>query len=482
MTKRIAITGMAIECSTFSVWTTQLENFIILRRDEMLERYPFVNDYDDIEFVPLLRARSLPGGPVAHDVYQGIKAEMLDMLREGGPWDGVYLDMHGAMNVRDMDDAEGDWMQSVREVVGPDCIMGASYDLHGNVSTRVIENLDVFSGYRTAPHIDADETRLRTIALLVDCVREGYHPKKAFIPVPIALPGERTSTEWEPGMSLYAKIPGVVEREGILDATIMIGYAWADEPRTHAAIIVLGTEQNAVNQGAKDLASAFWDVRAEFDFGVPTGTSEEVIEMALAAPESCVFISDSGDNPTAGGVGDVTYTLKRLIERDVPSAVYASIPDAAAVEACFEAGVGAEVTVTIGGKLDTIYSDPLTVTGTVLATETFAREEYGHVGPPNKQAVLQVGGVKIILTEVRTPFHFIKNFQRLGIEPSAHKLVVIKIGYLEPDLKKNAPKALLALSPGAVNQDLPSLGHKRLVRPMFPFDADMTWEPEVVVS
>ncbi|QPC84074.1 M81 family metallopeptidase [Phototrophicus methaneseepsis] len=482
MTKRIAIVGMAIECSSFSVWTTQLENFIVLRGEEMEDRYPFLNDYEDIEFVPLIRARSLPGGPVAYNVFQGIKAEMLALLEENGPWDGVYHDMHGAMNVRDMDDAEGEWMQDARKVVGPDCIMAASYDLHGNVSARIMENLDILSGYRTAPHIDGDETRLRTISLLVESVREGYHPKKAFIPVPIALPGERTSTEWEPGMSLYAKIPDVLAREGVTDVTIQIGYAWADEPRTHGAIIALGTDQEAVNQAAKDLAQAFWDVRAEFDFGVPVGSSDEVIEQALASPESTVFISDSGDNPTAGGVGDVTYTLKRLIERDVPSAVYASIPDKAAVEACFEAGVGAEITVTIGGKLDTVYSEPLTVTGTVLATETFAREEYGHVGPANKQAVLQVGGVKIILTEVRTPFHFIKNFQRLGIEPLEHKLVVIKIGYLEPDLKKNAPKAFLALSPGAVNQDLPKLGHKRIERPMFPFDADMTWVPEVVVS
>ena len=232
---KIAVAGLHTECSTYNPVLAREADFRVLRGPSMLkdQYFDFLTHFP-AEFVTIFHARAIAGGPVERALYDRWKGEILDGLKATMPLDGVYLAMHGAMHVDGMFDAEGDWMQSVREVVGPDCIMGASYDLHGNVSAGVIENLDVFSGYRTAPHIDADETRLRTIALLVDCAREGYHPKKAFIPVPIALPGERTSTEWEPGMSLYARIPGVVERDGILDATIMIGYAWADEPRTHA--------------------------------------------------------------------------------------------------------------------------------------------------------------------------------------------------------------------------------------------------------
>jgi microcystin degradation protein MlrC len=473
---RIAIVGIATENSTFSVATTTLQDFTILRGDDMLPRYPFLAGFPDVTFVPLLRARALPGGPVDPEAYRQIKAELLDKLR-GQSWDGIYLDMHGAMNVRGMDDAEGDWLAAIRDAVGADPFICASYDLHGNVSDRVMEHLDLLTAFRTAPHVDVDETLERAVSLLVACLRQRIRPHKRFIPVPVLLPGEKTSTEWEPGRGLYQRIPSVVAREGVLDASILIGYAWADEPRSHAAVIVLGTDAAAVDEEARSLAGELWAARREFQFGVPAGPTDEIIQMGMEAPEPCVFISDSGDNPTAGGVGDVTYTLGRLLDVNVPSAVYASIPDAEAVAACHRAGVGAVVRLNIGGKLDTRYSQPLAIEGRVLAVESFHREEYGHIGPINQHAVVEVGGVKVILTEYRTPFHYMAQFERLGIDPLAHKLVVIKIGYLEPDLKRAAPRSLLAISPGAVNQALTELPYLRVERPIFPLDERMDFRP-----
>lgn len=476
---KIAIGGIATENSTFSIWHTSLAEFTVTRGEKMLERYPFIRQYEDVEFVPIIRARALPGGPVEPAAYDSVKSELLAGLKDRGPWDGVYLDMHGAMNVFGREDAEGDWMQSIREVVGPDCLMAASYDLHGNVSERVISNLDIFTAYRTAPHVDVMETLERAVDLLVYCLKEKIRPYKQYVSVPVALPGEKTSTEWEPGQGLYGLLPETLEKPGIIDASMTVGYAWADEPRSHAAVVVLGTKHDAVDAEALRLAQAFWDVRKEFQFGVPIGTSDECIQMALESAEPCVFISDSGDNPTAGGVGDVTYTLGRMIALDVPDAVYASIPDAESVERCFDAGEGEEVQLDLGGKLDTVHSQPLSITGTVLKVAEMPRIEYGLDAGTNKQAVVQVGNVKIIVTEYRTPFHFISHFQRLGIEPLEHKLVVIKIGYLEPDLKRAAPKALLALSPGAVNQALDQLPYKRIQRPIYPLDPDMEWEPQL---
>lgn len=473
---KIAIGGIATENSTFSVWQTRLEDFTIVRAAAMLSRYPTLDQYEDMTFTPIVRAAALPGGPVDPTAYDQIKAELINGLREGAPWDGVYLDMHGAMNVFGREDAEGDWMESVRQAVGPDCIISASYDLHGNVSERVFDNLDLLTAFRTAPHLDYQETMDRAIDMLVTALRSGTRPAKRRFAVPIALPGEKTSTEWEPGASLYKELDTTLAVDGVLDASILIGYAWADEPRASGVVTVYGTDQAAVDAEAVRLAQAFWDVRAEFQFGVPVGTSDEVIQMALNAPEDCVFISDSGDNPTAGGVGDVTYTLGRLIALDVPSAVYASIPDADAVAECFNAGIGETVSLSIGGKWDTAYSEPLAISGEIIRLETFPWKST-ESGLDNRQAVVQVGGVKVILTERRTPFHYIKQFQQLGIAPLEHKLVVIKIGYLVPDLKQAAPNSMLALSPGAVNQALEQLPYKRIQRPIYPLDPDMTWAP-----
>jgi microcystin degradation protein MlrC len=377
--------------------------------------------------------------------------------------------MHGAMHVKGMDDAEGDWIAAAREAVGPECLVSASFDLHGNISHRVIDSLDMLTTYRTAPHIDASETRQRAVRTLVNCLTQHVRPEMAWVPIPVVLPGEKTSTEWEPGAGLYASLPDVDAVDGVIDASLFVGYVWADEPRAHATAVVTGTEREVIEREATALAERYWDRRMEFRFGEAAGSIDECIDWALDASEECVFISDSGDNPTAGGCDDVPLFVERLIARDVPDAIVASIADADAVAACFAAGLHHPVELDLGGKLDTIHGEPLRVTGEVLFLERSTQ----------RQAVVGIGGVQVIVTERRTPFHFIRDFRALAIEPTEHKIVVVKIGYLVPELKSAAPKALLALSPGAVDQNIERLEFRRLVRPIYPLDREMEWEPVV---
>jgi microcystin degradation protein MlrC len=471
---QIAVGGIASESCTFSPLPTQREDFDVLRGAALLARYPYLSDFEGVTFIPLFHASALPGGPVERAAYEQFKGEFLDQLRAQGPWDGVYLDMHGALYVQGMEDAEGDLIAAVRQAVGPDCMIAASYDLHGNLSQRVVDNLDLVTAYRTAPHVDGEETRQRACKLLVNCLQMGIHPHMAFIPVPLLLPGERATTDVEPGASLYRLIPQVVQNDDVLDASILVGYTWADEPRAGASVVAVGTEPSAVRQAALRLAWAYWDRRREFRFSVPTGTVDECIQWALNVPESGLFISDSGDNVTGGGVGDVPYVLGRLIALDVPSAIYASIVDPTAVGICFRAGIGANVNLSLGGKLDTIHGEPLDVSGQVIALET--------PEPGNRQAVLQIDAVKAVITERRTAFTVVKQFQRLGLNLLEHKIVSVKLGYLFPDLRRIAPRALMALSPGAIYARIEELPFERVARPIHPLDPDMTWRPNRGVS
>ena len=185
-----------------------------------------------------------------------------------------------------------------------------------------------------------------------------------------------------------------------------------------------------------------------------------------------VLISDSGDNPTAGGVGDVTYFIERALRIQPPDLLYASIPDAAAVEQCLAAGLGTAVSLRIGGKMDTRNGRPLPITGLV---------EHIKVDNDNTQVVLKSGGVRVILTTKRTPFHRRQQFLDLDITPENHQIIAVKIGYLVPELKALAKSAYLALSPGAVNQDIHALPFERIQRPCYPFDPDMAWTPSVQV-
>ena len=463
---RIAAGGISIECTTFSPVLADDADFSILRGADLLVRYEFT---PAATLVPLLHAWAVPGGPVRPAVYEAIKTEFLAALREQGPFDGVYLDMHGAMYVDDQEDAEGDWTAAVRALVGPDCLISASYDLHGNVSQRVMDNVDILTAYRTAPHEDTLATRERAVALLVDCIKNGVRPYKSFIPIPVMLTGERTMTTIEPGRSVYAQIPSVIHDYGLLDASLLVGFAWADEPRVHACALAFGTDEATARQAAEQLAQAYWDARHDFQFGMTTGTIDECIQIALAATENGVFLSDSGDNVTAGGPGDATIMLEKLLAAPVPGAVYASILDAAAVAACAEAGTGVTVEIAVGGKLDTRHGGPLTLRGTVL---TLAEPE-----PDNRHVVLLVNQVQVIITERRTAFTTIGQFTALHIVPLDHKIICVKLGYLFPELRQIAAQASMALSPGVVNAVIEDLPFERIRRPMYPLDPSMEWQP-----
>lgn len=469
---RIAIAGIATESCTFSPLPTRLEDFRLTRASDphFAELYPFLPKFPYVEFIGTVTAKAMPGGPVEASAYEVLKGEILDRLDRLRPLDGLYLDMHGAMNVSGMDDAEGDFYAAIRASLGPDCLLAASYDLHGNVSECAMAALDIITGYRTAPHIDVIQTRERAVQLLLRCLREGIRPHKAFVKIPVGLPGEKTSTEWEPGRRIYRAIEPEIDGERVMDATIQVGYVWADERRMTACAIVIGKDIAAISAAARRLAQRFWDHRADFRFGVEAGSVDACIQQAMQDKDQPVLISDSGDNPTAGGVGDVTYFLERALALQPPDLVYASIPDVEAVQRCLSAGLGANVELEIGGKLDRRHAQPLPVGGKV---------QFIKADETNPQIVLHVDGIRIILTAKRTPFHHRQQFLDLDIKPEAHRIIAVKIGYLVPELKAMARRSYLALSPGAVNQDITTLPFKRITRPCFPFDPDMEWTPQV---
>lgn len=472
---RIGIGGIAIESSTFNPLPSTVDDFVIVRGAEMIERYPFMPDWNfhgrtDIEWLPCLQAKAIPGGPVTAVAYAEMKQELLDRIRAVLPLDGFYLDIHGAMNVLGMDDAEADLAAAIRALVGPDCLISAGMDLHGNVSARLVELVDSFTAYRLAPHDDYLLTREKACSLLLHCLDNNIRPMRAWVRIPVILPGERTSTLVEPGKSVYASLQESDPVPGVLDASLWVGYVWADEPRSSATVVVTGTDAANIRREAEKIARRYWDARDDFVFVAPAGTADWCIEQALATPGNAIVISDSGDNPTAGAVGDIPTFVGRLLARPelasgAVTALYASIPDAAAVAQCYAAGVGSAVDLSLGGKLDRVHAKPLAVQGVVVGL---------YPGDPvgGDIAVVRVGGVYIIVTSRRKPHHFIKDFTDVGLDPAAHKITVVKLGYLEPDLRRAARKALLALTAGAVNQDIPSLDYRRVVRPIYPLDPD----------
>ena len=473
---RIAVGGIHTECSTYSPVLMSVEDFRVLRGNDLLaaEYFDFLKA-DGIEHIPLLHARAVPGGPVSRAAYEAFKAEFLERLQAALPFDGLYLAMHGAMNVEGMDDAEGDWISAARAVVGPDCPVAASYDLHGNVSQKIIDQLDIFAGYRTAPHIDVRETMVRAWSRLVEVLKGAPLPGVAWAAIPVLLPGEKTSTEDQPVGGLYDALPGFDARDGVIDANLMIGYVWADEPRATACAVVTGTDKTAAIKAAEDIALSYWNVREACAFGPVTGPLDDMLAIAAKAETRPVILADSADNPTGGGVGDRADVLNALIAHGgFAGALIAGITDRPAVESCFAAGKDARLSLSIGGTLDPA-SKPAKGEAEVL-----------HLDDPGpaaeRQAVVLIGGITVVLAARRRPYHNIPDFTRLGLDPHTVPLLVVKSGYLSPDLAPIANPNLMALTQGVVDQDIEGLVSNRRQRPAFPFDRDFAYTPQARLS
>ena len=466
---RIALGGIDVESSNFSPLPTVLDDFDVLRSQELLaaDRYRFLADLN-ADFVPTLCAHALPGGPVAQVAYQTLKTDLLTRLADAGPVDGIYLDLHGAMYVADMEDAEADLAAAVRALVGPDVLIAASMDLHGNISKPYVDTVDLVTAYRTAPHRDTVETRRRACQMLINAISAGIRPVIGLVPIPVLLSGETTRTDMEPGSRLWYSLARIDQKPGVIDASLFVGFAWVDEPRAHAAAVITGTNDKAVRRQAAYLAQAYWDARHEFAFGTPAGSIEESIEWARSAHASTVFISDSGDNVTAGAPGDLAIFLEQLLAVDVSDVLVAGIADAPAIDRILSSGQGATVGLELGGKLDTIHGRPLPVQAQIVRV---VEPTMGQ----NIQAHIRVGNVDVLVTKERTAFTMVSDFDRLGIDPLDYKIVVVKLGYLFPDLLRIAPAAYLALSPGAADLDLERLPYRHIERPMFPLDKDMHW-------
>tara|TARA_E500000331_G_scaffold353571_1_gene404535 strand:- start:4454 stop:6007 length:1554 start_codon:yes stop_codon:yes gene_type:complete len=478
---RIGITGLAIESSTFSPAITTEKEFDIRYGGDIFRSYPFFDQsyIDNADWFPTMRARALPGGVVSKESYESMVLQIIELTKQTLPLDGLFFDIHGAMNVEGMDDPEGDFIERIRSVIGNKTMISTSMDSHGNVSETLALNSDIITCYRKAPHTDALESKQRALDNLIERLKsvEGKPKYKAWIPVPILLPGEQTSTRVEPGKSLYEKVKPIADSKGVVDAAIWVGYAWGDAPRNHAVVMTVGDNKNAVVKGAEELAKSFWDARDEFDFVAPTTTLNDALSQAFKylknkKDNKPFIISDMGDNPTAGGAGDVTWTLDKLLKskefksKNGPEIIYASIPGPDLIKNALNTKIGEEVSGYVGAIVDNRFSPPILLNGTLRAV---------HLGDKNAEAevVVQVGSIKVIVTNKRKPYHYISDFTNLSLNPSKTDILMVKIGYLVPELYDIRGDWVMALTPGGVDQDLERLGYKNIKRPMFPLDKDM---------
>ena len=475
--KRVLTLGIRHESNTFSTLSTKASDFKVLRGAEVLKGELWADAFKtaNIELIPTLHAYAWPGGVVEQSVFEDFMNEILDSIKNAGHLDGIYMDMHGALHAEGYEDAQATLIRNIRAITGKEILISGSFDLHGNLSPEFVKNIDLITAYRTAPHRDGAATKARAAQLLTDALKYGWKPQMEYVVIPILVPGEKSITEVEPLQSIYAQIPDISKKEGLIDASIFAGYCWADLPRSAMRVFVAAKDKK-YSKEAKDeairLAQQIWDSRTKLDLDVPSGSIDEMIVKSAEYPGKTVFISDSGDNTTAGGPGDNTQVLDALLKHKVANALVAGIVDPEELKKCMAAGAGKRIRISLGGKVDRIFGKPLELEGKVLyvSPDSLMNTKRGA-------AVFETDGVKIVILNSRRSFIAVRDFKEAGLDPLDFKVVVVKLGYLYPELRDIAQVHLMALTSGFCNLDMKTLPFKKVHRPCFPLDKDMAWEP-----
>jgi len=468
---RIVATGISHETNTFTPLPTGFDDFVVSRDPKRYAPDPSeAEQLSGVEVVPNLLARAQPGGLVLRDAYERLKAALLAELATALPCDGLLLDLHGAMEIEQLGDGETDLLHAVRKVVGEDMPIAVSLDLHANIGPALVERVDIVTAYRTAPHRDERATRRRALRLLAHALTTGRRPVAALVKLPLLLAGEAAVTDVEPARSLYARLEQLARAPGVLDASLLIGCAWTDSPyATVSAVVVAESDAGLAQRQALELASEVWKQRERFVYGAETMQLDAAVAAALGSAASPTYISDSGDNVTAGAPGDSPVLLGRLLDAGARDALVAGLVDAPAVQACAAAGVGATIRLSIGATLAPRYSSA------VVCDAVVERVNYSPDMPDATSAVVRIDGVRAILTGARQAFTERAHIAAAGVDLDAQRIVVVKLGYLFPDLAAHAARALVALSPGATTLRLDALPYRRLPRPIYPLDPSTSW-------
>lgn len=489
---RIAVGGISHETNTFSTIKTDLALFErrgVHSAEALLPAFAgtrtIVGGFIDaarsegFEVVPTMLAEAAPSGTVTAQAFEQLTQLLIDGLRQAGPLDGVLLELHGAMVAESAGDGDAETLRRVREVVGTIPIV-AVLDLHANISEGMVALADALVGYDTYPHIDMYERGVEAGAIITRMVRGGLRTARALRKPALMPPLPKQCTSYETPMRALIELAHLREQEpGMVSVTVAAGFPYADVPEAGLAVLAISEgDQALADRIADEIADVAWARRAEFL--VQCTSVQDALDIAANAPDGAggpVVLADTADNPGAGAPCDGTILLRGLLERGVTNAALGALWDPAAVKVCQQAGVGQQVYLMLGGKVDDLHGEPLPVSGRIrLLTDG----SFKNLGPMNTgaetrmgpTAVVTIDGVDVIVTSNRVQALDAGMFRSQGIDPTRKRVLVLKSsvhyrGAFEP----MASRVVEVDTPGLSNADLSRYPYQHVRRPIFPLDA-----------
>ena len=491
---RVAVAGLWHETNTFSSVPADYAAFeadLLAREHAMWDEYHgseatiagFLDAAEALGFeaVPLLHARTGPIGTITDEAFERIVGETLERLEAGKPWDAVLLANHGAAVAHSHPDADGEMAARIRARLPPNVPVGMALDLHANLSPQMVASTTVLNTYQTNPHLDARSRGREVAELTIRAARGEVAPVQALVKPPLVINITRQWTGEQPMQSLIELATRCYGEAGVLSASVVQGYPYADVPE-------MGMSFHAISDGvatlaqriASTLAQAAWAAREEMRPNIPS--PHRTLQAAKSLSEVAdapIVIMDVGDNILGGSSADSTVLLaeaRRMGLRGVLQTLF----DPQAVALCASAGEGARVTLEVGAKTDAHHGAPLAVSGRVrrIAQGKYEDPTPTHGGfryfDDGLRALIEADdGATVLLTSHRSSNLSREQWYSIGVRPERYPIIVAKgVVSPRPAYEPIAAKILLANTPGLTTADLDNLTYRQRRRPLFPFEAD----------
>ena len=419
------------------------------------------------ELVPTISAAASPSAHVTTDAFERVMEEMVDGIAAAGPIDAVYLDLHGAMVTERHDDGEGEILARVRKVIGKDLPLIASLDLHANVSPEMMEHADVLIAYRTYPHVDMADTGRACARHLALLLNSKTRLAKAFRQLPFLIPISWQCTSDQPTRGIYEKL-AVLESDAVPTLSFAPGFPAADFAHCGPSVFAYGKTQADADAAADSIVALVESHEDDFDGRIYSPDEGVRLAMELAkTARKPIVIADTQDNPGAGGDSDTMGMLRALV-RNKASAATGVIYDPEAARAAHAAGLGATVTLDLGGKSgipgDQPYKETFIVENLSDGKFVAAGPYYGgrdmDMGP---SACLRIGDVRVVVGSYKAQLADQSMYRYVGIEPTEQKILVNKSSvHFRADFEPIAERLLICAAPGAMPADTAALPWTRL--------------------
>ncbi len=489
---RIAIGQMWQESNTFNRNPTRwsdFENWGLAVGQQIFEKYSDTGELGGFlsaakqwpkrcEFIGLGRFVCWPWGAVEATTASRILDTFKEQLAITGPLDGIALHLHGAMAAESDPDLSGALLELVRKTVGPDVPIVATFDLHANITRRMLKNADVLSGYHTCPHLDSWQTGERAAGALWKLLQTGVRPQTIWRKLPMLTAAEYHNTFTGPPAPIYERLKQLEAEADVLAANVAMVMPWFDAPELGwSVMLTTHRRETRWEQVVDQLANKCWSIRYELE-SVERFPPDVVVKKALAQGGHPIVIGDGADSTNSGSTGDATGLLRELLlVPKIPHGAITFMVDPIAVAEASRVGVGGAFDADVGGRLAPEYSQPVRVRGIVERLQDVEWTLSGHISKNlpvfmGRGAIVRSGDVQILLVERGGPGSSPRLYESVGLDPRSCGIVVAKspAGF-RADYDPFVAATFLSDGPGCASPHWSDIRFDQVHRPLWPLDS-----------